>query len=157
MFLNNSPIVHALGSLLDRSQLQGLRVPTPRRRVVSEPCLPERLPSNGTSIPSTVIFQFITHNQGFMEREATDLAPKAILRQLRRSPTPPSPDSDARDDEPPQRTRRASVSSVISSLTTKSTKSPTRDDRMTPWAEPQVGLLIVRDTFLDHRAHCLAI
>ena len=89
-----------------------------------------------------------------MEREATDLAPKAVLRQLRRTPTPPSPESDARDDDLPQRTRRASVSSVTSSPTTKSTKSPTKDVRTTSWAEPQVGLLVICAIFLDHCARC---
>jgi hypothetical protein len=87
-----------------------------------------------------------------MEREATDLAPNAILRQLRRSPTPPSPESDAQDDEPPQRTRRASVSSIMS-LSPKSIKSPIKDTRTSPWAEPQVSVLNVRDVFLDHRRY----
>lgn len=119
MFYNNAPVVHAIGSSPDTNQGL-LRVPTPRRRVISEPCLPERLPSNR-----------------FMEREATQSAPKAVLRQLRRSPTPPSPESDARYDELPPRTRRASVSSVISSLSPKSIESPTKDIRTSTWAEPQ--------------------
>jgi hypothetical protein len=80
------------------------------------------------------------YHPGFMEREANDLAPNAVLRQLRRSPTPPSPESDAQDNEPPQRTRRASASSMIP-LTPKSIKPPTRDTRMSPWTEPQVSNL----------------
>jgi hypothetical protein len=89
-----------------------------------------------------------------MEREATDLAPKAVLRQLRRSPTPPSPDLDARDEDLPQRIRRASVTAPPSP---KFTKSPPKDIRTSAWAEPQVGLLIVRHMFLDHHVRFLAI
>jgi hypothetical protein len=88
-----------------------------------------------------------------MEREATDFAPKAVDR----SPTPHSPESDALNDELPQRSRRASVTSVVSSLSPKSTKSPSKDIRKSPWAEPQVSLLIVRGMFLDRRARCLAV
>lgn len=148
MFYNNAPVVHAIGSSPDTNQGL-LRVPTPRRRVISEPCLPERLPSNSMSVFAMLVILFILH-QGFMEREATQSAPKAVLRQLRRSPTPPSPESDARYDEVPPRTRRASVSSVISSLSPKSIESPTKDIRTSTWAEPQVSLSIVSDVCLDH-------
>jgi hypothetical protein len=51
MFLNNAPVVHALGNLLDSNQC----VPTPKGRVVSGPCLPERLPSNGMSVLATIV------------------------------------------------------------------------------------------------------
>jgi len=59
MFLNNTPVVHALGNLLDSDQSL-LRSPTPRRRVISEPCLPERLPSSG--MPSVAVIVLITHS-----------------------------------------------------------------------------------------------
>jgi hypothetical protein len=54
MLLNNAPVVHALGNVLD-SNRGLLCVPTPRRRVVSEPCLPERLPSNGMPVFVTIV------------------------------------------------------------------------------------------------------
>lgn len=41
-------MIDALGTRLDESR-NLLGVPVPRRRVVSEPCLPERLPSSGWS------------------------------------------------------------------------------------------------------------
>ncbi|KAI0347066.1 hypothetical protein BDW22DRAFT_1351411 [Trametopsis cervina] len=88
---------------------------TPRvhTKVKCEPCLPARLPSTG-----------------FLQREAESLAPRAIIRQLRRSPSPPysepfSPDSDDHtssittpdNEEVPitPRERRDSVWSTISS------------------------------------------
>jgi hypothetical protein len=46
--LNNAPLVHALVKLLESDQAM-LPKPTPRRRVTSETCLPERLPSVGVS------------------------------------------------------------------------------------------------------------
>jgi hypothetical protein len=46
--LNNAPVVHALGKLLETEE-QPMLTPVPRRRVTSETCLPERLPSGGLS------------------------------------------------------------------------------------------------------------
>lgn len=46
MDFNNAPAIHVLGRRLD-SDYKLLSVPTQRRRVISEPCLPERLPSSG--------------------------------------------------------------------------------------------------------------
>ncbi|KDQ07456.1 hypothetical protein BOTBODRAFT_192382 [Botryobasidium botryosum FD-172 SS1] len=57
------------------------RPPIPERaRLASEPFLPARLPTTA-----------------FLEREATQNAPRAIIRQLRRSPTPPLRVSDELD------------------------------------------------------------
>ncbi|KAG6857351.1 hypothetical protein H0H87_005654 [Tephrocybe sp. NHM501043] len=110
--MNNSPIVQALGKRLDNNSSAA------RGRVTSDPCLPERLPSIG-----------------FIQREANDLAPKAIIRQLRRSPTPPSPASDIHTDVP-ERSRRASQSSEASSASAP--RSPkVLANRITAWTEPQ--------------------
>lgn len=69
--------------------------PDVKARVTSSPCLPLSLPSTS-----------------FLQREADQAAPRAIIKQLRRSPTPPSPDaiqealltpliSDSRSSAPP--------------------------------------------------------
>lgn len=73
-------------------------------------------------------------NLGFLKREAEQLAPKAIIKQLRRSPTPttsPEPGSDGAHSPlledsltgSPQaeRNRRLSISSVWSSISGTST------------------------------------
>ncbi|KAG1839068.1 hypothetical protein C8R48DRAFT_741991 [Suillus tomentosus] len=95
-----------------------------RARVSSDPCLPARLPTTG-----------------FLQREAEQNAPRAVLRQLRRSPTPPSPTTeyhDATEDTPPHVERRDSVSSE--SDQTSSTRSLFSFSRSQPsggWKEPQ--------------------
>lgn len=95
-----------------------------RARVSSDPCLPARLPTTG-----------------FLQREAEQNAPRAVLRQLRRSPTPPSPTTeyhDATEDAPPHVERRGSVSSE--SDQTSSTRSLFSFSRSQPsggWKEPQ--------------------
>ncbi|KAG5644064.1 hypothetical protein DXG03_009154 [Asterophora parasitica] len=67
-----------------------------------------------------------------MLREAKELAPKAILRQLRRSPSPPS---DYDSPHTPERERRESVSSMGSSSSTP--KSPKVVTKISAWKEPQ--------------------
>ncbi|KAG2047418.1 hypothetical protein BDR06DRAFT_1030861 [Suillus hirtellus] len=95
-----------------------------RARVSSDPCLPARLPTTG-----------------FLQREAEQNAPRAVLRQLRRSPTPPSPTTeyhDAPEDIPPHVEIRGSVSSE--SDQTSSTRSLFSFSRSQPsggWKEPQ--------------------
>ncbi|KAG1833047.1 hypothetical protein EV424DRAFT_1533185 [Suillus variegatus] len=95
-----------------------------RARVSSDPCLPARLPTTG-----------------FLQREAEQNAPRAVLRRLRRSPTPPSPTTeyhDATEDTPPHVERRDSVSSE--SDQTSSTRSLFSFSRSQPsggWKEPQ--------------------
>ncbi|KAJ7499005.1 hypothetical protein FB451DRAFT_1427791 [Mycena latifolia] len=82
--MNNGPLLHYLGG-----QDSDVDRPVPRRRVSSNPCLPERL-------PTTSKWQ---HRTRFLQREAEIVAPKAILRQLRRSPTPSPPNSPEPDAE----------------------------------------------------------
>ncbi|KAF5387827.1 hypothetical protein D9615_000337 [Tricholomella constricta] len=90
-----------------------------KTRVISHPCLPERLPSSG-----------------FIQREAEDLAPRAILRQLRRSPTPTSSEHDGLPDTS-EHDRRGSVSSVGSSSSVTSPISPKVNTKTSVWKEPQ--------------------
>lgn len=49
--INNSFLVKAIESKVEESSSSDtLLIPQPRRHVVSEPCLPERLPSTGTRL-----------------------------------------------------------------------------------------------------------
>ncbi|KAJ7507712.1 hypothetical protein B0H11DRAFT_1704780 [Mycena galericulata] len=129
MSMNHAPWVHYLGSDQNSDR------PKPRRRVSSDPCLPERLPTTG-----------------FLEREAETVAPKAILRQLRRSPTPPnSPDleAEAEETEPHKHQRRPSLTSLASSASSiksfGSSLIPRRQDDKSHsnWKEPQAILRAV--------------
>ncbi|CAK5275682.1 unnamed protein product [Mycena citricolor] len=84
---------------------------------------------------------------GFLEREAEIEAPKAILRQLRRSPSPSPPTSpvvETPEDESPsprhQRTMsQGSVSSAASSLRRLSSSFMRKQDGRVPtsWKDPQ--------------------
>ena len=124
---NNAHILSSLGRRLD----DPTSIPGPSRRgnISPEPCLPERLPATS---PSSV---FLGHyncvhivHLGFIQREAESLAPRELIKQLRRTPSPELPseepssprsilssDSESEDSRPP-RTRTASISSVWSSL-----------------------------------------
>lgn len=81
-------------------------------------------------------------NQAFIQREGVQCAPKAVLRQLRRSPTPPLEHSSRPSEEhspPPGRTRTLSWSRDSSDSTSSATKS-VKDMPMvtaTGWREPQ--------------------
>ncbi|KAG6813491.1 hypothetical protein H0H92_010516 [Tricholoma furcatifolium] len=69
-----------------------------------------------------------------MLREAKDLAPKAILRQLRRSPTPPSEEPHA----PTPSSAHARTTSQSSENSLTAPKSPkTQINRTAAWTEPQ--------------------
>ncbi|GLB33719.1 hypothetical protein LshimejAT787_0106030 [Lyophyllum shimeji] len=118
MNVNNAAVVQELGKRID-GQTNSLVVPITRRRVLSDPCLPERLPSIG-----------------FIQREAEDLAPRAILRQLRRSPTPPPSESESVSDFS-QHDRRASASSVASLSSATSPKPSQVNHKTSSWTEPQ--------------------
>ncbi|KAJ6538597.1 hypothetical protein B0H10DRAFT_2140615 [Mycena sp. CBHHK59/15] len=117
--MNYAPVVHYLGNdqIFDR--------PIPRKRVSSDPCLPERLPTTG-----------------FLQREAETIAPKAILRQLQRSPTP-SPPNSPEIEENHGHQRRPSLSSLASSASSiksfgPSLIKPRSDDKLkSAWKEPQ--------------------
>ena len=74
-----------------------------------------------------------------MQREGEHSAPNAILRQLRRSPSPPSDPRTSEEVSPPPPRARTLSRSSISSTSTSSTKAvetivtkPT-----TAWREPQ--------------------
>ncbi|KAJ7179908.1 hypothetical protein C8R43DRAFT_1055888 [Mycena crocata] len=119
--MNNASLVHYLGAdhISDR--------PLPRRRVLSSPCLPERLPTTA-----------------FLQREAEIGAPKAILRQLRRSPTPPSPPSSPEPEIEGSsgHQRRPSLSSLASSASSiksfgSSLIQRRQDKSQSSWKEPQ--------------------
>ncbi|KAG6335325.1 hypothetical protein ID866_3757 [Astraeus odoratus] len=120
--VNNAPIIQFLVEQESRSTLLQ---PIPRGRVESGPCLPARLPSTG-----------------FLQREADQTAPKTILRQLRRSPTPPLTPPPALDSEESDTgQQRTSVSSPVSpsSPSTSSFKSVIlpSSPASRAWKEPQ--------------------
>ncbi|KAJ6599150.1 hypothetical protein DFH09DRAFT_903098 [Mycena vulgaris] len=126
--MNNAPLLHYLGG--DHGSDRPIR-----RRVSSNPCLPERLPTTS-----------------FLQREAEIVAPKAILRQLRRSPTPSPPNSpelEAETDETPGHQRRPSLSSLASSASSiksfgSSLIQRSRDSKsQSSWKEPQAILRAV--------------
>ncbi|KAK7061647.1 hypothetical protein R3P38DRAFT_2493853 [Favolaschia claudopus] len=130
--MNHAYLVHYLGSDdLDR------RRPIPRRRVSSHPVLAERLPTTS-----------------FLNREAEDDAPRAILRQLRRSPSPSPPQSpeletkDTTEDGSNGHQRRPSLSSLGSSASSiKSFGSSLLKRRQTQpssgWKEPQASAQMI--------------
>ncbi|KAK7470743.1 hypothetical protein VKT23_002163 [Stygiomarasmius scandens] len=120
MAYNNSFIVDVVGSSSNS--------PT-RKRIASDPCLPERLPSNS-----------------FLQREAEQVAPKAILRQLRRSPTPPLESPEDQEDDESQTETAHTRERTLSSASDGSTKSiinllkRQKSDSLNgrgPWKEPQ--------------------
>ncbi|KAK0453581.1 hypothetical protein EV421DRAFT_1765080 [Armillaria borealis] len=115
--LNNAAIIEVLGRNLDSTQARR-RV---RRRVTSDPCLPERLPSTA-----------------FLQREAEIVAPNEILRQLRRSPSPPSSPT-AEEDNGFTHIRSSSVRSTASASAESSTTYKPTDTQLfgAPWKEPQ--------------------
>jgi hypothetical protein len=83
-------------------------------------------------------------SQGFLQREAERYAPMALLKQLRRTPSPPSPTAE---DEEPAKARRSSVSSVASSSSSQNHgKVAVRPKSMTShgsWKDPQVRRIII--------------
>ncbi|KAJ7699998.1 hypothetical protein B0H17DRAFT_1158033 [Mycena rosella] len=124
---NNAFLAHYLGNSQESSR------PIPRRRVSSNPCLPERLPTTG-----------------FLQREAETVAPKAILKQLRRSPTPSPPDSpEPEAEETSGHQRRPSLTSLASSAESSirsfgSSLIQRREDKsQSSWKEPQAMLRAV--------------
>ncbi|KAJ3764166.1 hypothetical protein EV360DRAFT_91437 [Lentinula raphanica] len=119
---NYSPIIEYLGNSPPPNS------PLPRKSHPSNPCLPDRLP-----------------NTSFIQREAEQVAPKAILRQLRRSPSPlSSPDADADDDDSQDGGHSRSPSSASTQLTSPPS-SPSQSNHhsqlnsksSSAWKEPQ--------------------
>lgn len=119
--VNNAPVIL---SILDRFSPDFVQRSATRARICPDPCLPARLPTTG-----------------FLQREAEQNAPKAVLRQLRRSPTPPSPTTeyhDATEDTPPHVGRRGSVSSASEQSSPKqSLFTFSRSQPSGGWKEPQ--------------------
>ncbi|CCM05649.1 uncharacterized protein FIBRA_07879 [Fibroporia radiculosa] len=96
-------------------------------------------------------------SQAFIQREAEQLAPKAVIKQLRRSPSPSpptslaedetisspeqEPDSEETEDQTRQRSRTRSFSSVLSSISLPSPKLPrlriTPSAKSSVWKEPE--------------------
>ncbi|KAG1755791.1 hypothetical protein EDB19DRAFT_1662983 [Suillus lakei] len=119
--VNNAPVIL---SIVDRLSPDFSQRSVTRTRVSPNPCLPARLPTTG-----------------FLQREAEQNAPKAVLKQLRRSPTPPSPTTEhheATEDTSPHVGRRGSVSS--DSDQTSPTRTLFTFSRSQPsggWKEPQ--------------------
>ncbi|OJA16993.1 hypothetical protein AZE42_00578 [Rhizopogon vesiculosus] len=119
--VNNAPTIL---SIVDRLSLDFGQRPMARAPVSSEPCLPARLPTTG-----------------FLQREAEQNAPRAVLRQLRRSPTPPliTECNDATEHTSSHLGRRDSVSSSTdqSSPTQASAGMVARSQPLGGWKEPQ--------------------
>lgn len=114
--VNNAHLVEHLARQLESTESDPMLLY--RERLPADPMLLARLPTSA-----------------FIQREAEILAPKAIIKQLRRSPSP-SPPSSPKEDEtasestvtpeseevPPERTRTKSFSSVLSSVSLSSPK-----------------------------------
>ncbi|KAF8826660.1 hypothetical protein F5879DRAFT_930467 [Lentinula edodes] len=116
---NHESIIESIGSQLNDNTTS--RTSPKRQRLPSSLCLPDRLP-----------------NSSFIQREAEMAAPRAILRQLRRSPSPPS-EADDLDSEDGRHTRNPSSASTES---TSPSASPSRSSLETQrinsaWKEPQ--------------------
>lgn len=78
-------------------------------------------------LPVIQTYSHVEISRGILQREALDLAPKAYLKSLRRSPTPSSSSSSSQEDlaepqtpETPSRDRRLSLSSIVSAVSVKS-------------------------------------
>jgi hypothetical protein len=137
---NNASVVHSVGLHLDPLPPSS----NPRQRVKSDPCLPERLPSTGQS-ENHIYFSVLTLYKGFIHREAEQEAPKAIIRQLRRSPTPPLTDSE---EASPRETRPRTSSTSSSSSRFSFPSSPTQTiASTTSWKDPQVCTYIFQISY----------
>ncbi|KAJ3811922.1 hypothetical protein F5876DRAFT_88015 [Lentinula aff. lateritia] len=116
---NHESIIESIRNQLNDNTTS--RTSPKRQRLPSSLCLPDRLP-----------------NSSFIHREAEMAAPRAILRQLRRSPSPPS-EADDLDSEDERHTRNPSSASTES---TSPSTSPSRYSLETQrinlaWKEPQ--------------------
>ncbi|KAF5393918.1 hypothetical protein D9757_000106 [Collybiopsis confluens] len=124
---NHESLIDALGRRLD---VDGSQHPSQsarkRKRLDSDPILPDRLP-----------------NSSFIQREADSLAPQTYLRQLWRTPLSPTSDSDSDTDSESDDTRsHARRRSSYSTESTSPSASPSRiqsAQKALPnnWKEPQ--------------------
>lgn len=145
--VNNAPIVLSLSE-------PPTPKPIPRHRLNSELCLPVRLPSIG-SYGRRSVHIIANVSQAFLQREASQAAPKAVLRQLRRSPTPPS--TPPPPDEPGDISTRESQDSVSPSAspTTPSSWSISIPKFISgkTWKEPQVYRFILNGVCISYLCH----
>lgn len=133
MNLNNASLVEAIARQYESPR--PLHGAIPRRRVTSDPTLPERLPNSGQSFKFRPVSS-VSYNQAFIQREADDIAPGAILRQVRRaavakSPEPTSPRQDPRSSES---SRSSSFQTFRKSFIRKSSEDGV-------WRDPQVRFI----------------
>ncbi|KAJ3741230.1 hypothetical protein DFH05DRAFT_1505169 [Lentinula detonsa] len=121
---NHESLIESLGKSLDVNTASST---VPKRQSLSSSlCLPDRLP-----------------NSSFIQREAEKAGPKAILRQLRRSPSPSS--SEADDDfesEDGSHTRDPSSASTQSTSPSNSPSQPNHlpnhiQNSNSSWKDPQ--------------------
>lgn len=138
--VNNAPIILLLAEQFASGPPSPK--PMPRHRLDSELCLPVRLPSTGSydRLSPHIIANV---SQAFLQREASQAAPKAVLRQLRRSPTPPSsppPSEEPEDSSTGERRNSVSQNASPTSPTTPSSWSFTipKFGSTKTWKEPQV-------------------
>ncbi|KAJ4466506.1 hypothetical protein J3R30DRAFT_2268970 [Lentinula aciculospora] len=120
---NHESIIESLGKHLDNNSIS--RTSPKRQCLPSSLCLPVRLP-----------------NSSFIQREAELAAPKAILRQLRRSPSPPLSETDDLDSEGGGHARTLSSASTefaspSSSPSQSNYKSNNTEKLSSSWKEPQ--------------------
>ena len=143
--LNHGPLIEHLIHKLDTPG----RGPRKRRALSPDPCLLERLPSSGESLCLSDTYIILYLLKAFIQREVEDAIPRAILRQLRRSPTPPYDEEAEAEDNPDgnesdsRRERRQSSASTTSSSSIKSLKQFLQRQKETPrssinWKDPQV-------------------
>ncbi|KAH9843804.1 uncharacterized protein C8Q71DRAFT_14120 [Rhodofomes roseus] len=133
--LNNAFIIRQLARQLDAEPDPSSTMSAPmRERLHSEPVMVPGLPTTGQYSLAGYLAAFVDPLKAFIEREAEHLAPMAVIRQLRRSPSPsppssvegdatphpsPSPEpSDPKEEEESEQPRRRtrSISSVFSSI-----------------------------------------
>ncbi|KAH9947265.1 hypothetical protein B0H21DRAFT_692334 [Amylocystis lapponica] len=122
--VNNAALVLHLASQFSDAEHPPLHTHVPvRERVQSDPCLPVRLPSTA-----------------FLQREADQVAPKAMIRQLRRTPTPTSPSSAISDEETQELQEDDGVDQQQEEEEEEEVLSRSRSERgqaKKPWKDPE--------------------
>ncbi|PPQ92387.1 hypothetical protein CVT25_008737 [Psilocybe cyanescens] len=135
MAFNNASMVIALGNKSDPVSMSPRR--HTRRRVTSEPCLPERLPTTG-----------------FIQREADSLVPKAFMNQMLKNSMEESLDTeDIVDLQETENKRPRSSSSPRSPSSIRSFVRSMVGPRLSRvpssgWADVQVGIPVYIVSFL---------
>ncbi len=96
MGFNNAALVHSIGNTVDSSHTNSTSCcQQTRRRVSSDPCLPERLPSSSNY--RLISYRVVCHipQIGFMQREAERLAPRELTKQLLQATMEETVDTDS--------------------------------------------------------------